>query len=319
MRLIDTRTLELKEFLNIDLPKYAILSHTWEEEEITFEQFQGLHDELKHLQGFKKIQNACEVARLEKLGYAWCDTCCIDKRSSSELSEAINSMFKWYRDSEICIAYLADVPNLNGVTEDPWLGEEDEPHFANAEIELLLASEFAKSRWHTRGWTLQELIAPRRVRFYSKDWEYLANKEEDISHALSYITGVPVPILRNAAQLMSPIRGPCAANKMSWAANRATSRVEDTAYCLLGLFGVNMPLLYGEGSRAFTRLQEEIIRISDDHSIFVFEASDERPVLAPSPAAFTHGARIVRLIGAQYASPEPYAMTNKGLRIRLPL
>lgn len=119
---------------------------------------------------------------------------------------------------------------------------------------------------------------------------------------------------------MNPVRGPCVANKMSWASKRSTSRIVDTAYCLLGLFGVNLPLLYGEGMRAFTRLQEEIVRVSDDHSIFVFEASsDERPVLAPSPAAFVNGARIKCLDGSQYAPSEPCAITKDGLRIRLPL
>ena len=145
MRLINTKTFQLEIFDNWDTtPPYAILSHTWEQEEVLFHDITTDVDGMKKKRGWAKIQGASVEA--EKLGilYLWVDTCCIDKTSSAELSLSINSMFAWYRDARICFAYLGD---SNG--DD--------------------AKTFDKSRWWTRGWTLQELIAPVEVMFFAQD------------------------------------------------------------------------------------------------------------------------------------------------------
>ncbi|KAF2188751.1 HET-domain-containing protein, partial [Zopfia rhizophila CBS 207.26] len=145
MRLLRTKTLELSEFLGSNIPPYAILSHTWGAEEVSFDDMNGDRGTTLTKAGYRKIRQCCEKALLDGFDYLWVDTCCIDKRSSVELSEAINAMFKWYQNSAVCYAYLADVPSR------------EEPTSKNI--------AFAASRWFTRGWTLQELIAPLRVHF----------------------------------------------------------------------------------------------------------------------------------------------------------
>lgn len=175
------------------------------------------------------------------------DRCCIDKTSSAELSEAINSMFRWYERARVCYAYLSDVS-----------GD------ANLRVDV---REFVESRWFTRGWTLQELVAPKSVLFYSKrgrGWHFLGSKEDLCDH-ISNITGIDTDTLYGAGLELASV-----ARKMSWASQRETTRIEDTAYCLLGIFDVNMPLLYGEGEKAFLRLQEEILRSSYDYSLFAW-------------------------------------------------
>lgn len=169
-------------------------------------------------------------------------SCCIDKRSSAELSEAINSMYRWYESAAVCYVYLADVSSA-----------------PDSEQGLL---EFRNSRWFTRGWTLQELLAPRNVLFFSQSWTHLGNRE-NLQTLISGITGIETDFL-----LGQDLEFASVAKKMSWAAYRNTSRIEDIAYCLLGIFDVNMPLLYGEGKKSFLRLQEEVYRASGDDSIF---------------------------------------------------
>ncbi|KAI8625201.1 heterokaryon incompatibility protein-domain-containing protein [Xylariaceae sp. FL1651] len=258
MRLLNVKTLKTYQFLNKKTrPPYAILSHTWlaDNEEVTFEDLLGYHDAVARAQtvladsiasrpGFKKIQDCCNLAaRSHNLEWAWVDTCCIDKRSSAELSEAINSMFNWYQDATICYAFLQDVT-----------GSEHDPSFRD-------------SKWFTRGWTLQELIAPKRVSFYDQRWQLIGAMDEDsqLCDIVSSITLIPVAFLKGA-----PLTDACVAKKMSWASKRQTTRLEDVAYCLLGIFDVNMPLLYGEGDRAFIRLQEQIISQTQDDSILAW-------------------------------------------------
>ncbi|EIW51976.1 uncharacterized protein TRAVEDRAFT_86572, partial [Trametes versicolor FP-101664 SS1] len=185
------------------------------------------------------------IAREAGYRLVWIDSCCIDKASSSELSEAINSMFEWYSEADVCYAYLADVPD----DEDP----------------RLLDSVFRESRWHRRGWTLQELIAPERVIFLSCTWRFLGTKT-GLASTLEQITNVDFAILTGRTTLTSI----SVAKRMSWAATRWTTRVEDRAYSLLGLFGVHMSPIYGEGANAFLRLQEEIIKTIPDQSIFAW-------------------------------------------------
>ncbi|OHW93092.1 HET domain containing protein [Colletotrichum incanum] len=191
--------------------------------------------------GYGKLVKSCKQAEEDGFDYVWIDTSCIDKTSSAELSESINSMFRWYKNAAVCYAFLSDVPSDSALDED---------------------SPFAKSEWFTRGWTLQELVAPKRLNFYSCEWKYLGSKTH-LSGVVSRITGIDEMTLQGRRQLhLSSI-----AARMSWEAKRETTREEDRAYSLLGLFDVQLPLLYGEGGEnAFLRLQEELIRTSDDRS-----------------------------------------------------
>lgn len=192
-----------------------------------------------------KIKGFCKVAREAGFRLAWNDACCIDKTSSAELSEAINSMFEWYRLSDMCYVYLADVPCGDVPQND--------------------GSLFSRSRWHLRGWTLQELIAPERIIFLTKTWDVLGTKMS-LAMSLETITGVGFDILVGRTMLDSV----SVARRMSWAAWRQTTRVEDRAYSLLGIFGLHMSPIYGEGKKAFLRLQEEIIRTIPDQSTFTW-------------------------------------------------
>jgi hypothetical protein len=171
-------------------------------------------------------------------------------------------------------------------------------------------------RWFTRGWTLQELLAPERVEFFNKTWDPLGSKEI-LAPYISEITTIPERFIK--ADQRSKARHPSIAQRMSWAAGRETTRLEDKAYSLLGLFNVNMPLLYGEGAKAFIRLQEEILKNSADHSLFAWNPlSGLCGVLADSPDLFRHCGNIIPLISKAEA-PRPYSMTNLGLNIELRL
>lgn len=311
MRLIEAQTLELHEFFENKVPPYAILSHTWGSEEVSFQEMQAGVDEAK--EGFKKIKGCCEQAIEDDLFYVWVDTCCIDKSSSAELSEAINSMFRWYQNAEVCYAYLSDI----NVKEYISVMLDDFKDGVSA-VELPLR----ESRWFSRGWTLQELLAPRLVEFFDCRWQLFGSKAS-LCERISQITGIEAPALQGQALASFSV-----AKRMSWAAKRKTTRTEDIAYCLLGIFGVNMPLLYGEGMQAFTRLQEEIMKDSDDQSLFAWQPlfDDEaaklglnplRGPLAESPQEFAFSGNVVPL--RDWALSEPYTMTNKGLRITIPL
>ncbi|KAH7370965.1 heterokaryon incompatibility protein-domain-containing protein, partial [Pyrenochaeta sp. MPI-SDFR-AT-0127] len=331
MRLIHAASLELQRFDNdLQLPAYSILSHTWGSDEVNFERFRNLHSaspatraHVENTIGYRKIWHACQLALLDGYTHVWVDTCCIDKTSSAELSEAINSMFWWYRRANVCYAYLDDVDAEDTPGSIDIVDSKDgkAKHTTAASISKETLSH---ARWFTRGWTLQELIAPSKVLFYVKEWRYIGSKESKTVE-LADITGISEQALRytsvsnryfNQDQMSI-------AEKMGWMARRSTTRVEDLAYSLLGIFGVNMPLLYGEGPNAFVRLQEEIMRDSDDHSLFAWSSPPPydghvRPIhgFAQSPSRFANS-------GAMFANPyvagggEPYALTNKGIRIQL--
>ncbi|KAK1468565.1 hypothetical protein CMEL01_00332 [Colletotrichum melonis] len=269
MWLINVDTLQLEEFIEPDFP-YAILSHTWASEEVSFQELKNQRDDnVWRKSGYHKIYNTCRVAKSLDLDYVWVDTCCIDKASSAELSEAINSMFRWYNRSWICFAYLSDVNDLAG--------------------SATLIENLRASRWFTRGWTLQELIAPKVVTFYNASWQLLGSKDT-LSPSLSSITGIDEAILIGKAPLLKvPV-----ATRMSWASKRQTTRIEDSAYCLLGIFDINIPLLYGEGEKAFARLQFEILQETDDLSLLAWTSTLSDPerreeysgLLAKSPSDF---------------------------------
>lgn len=229
MRLINIHTLESHEFWGSQNPPYAILSHRWNDDEVSYKDFVKRRN--TDGKGFQKVLQACKVASNYKVEWLWVDTCCIDRRSSAELSEAINSMFIWYEKAQICIAHLADV--------------EAGPSLKNA---------LAISAWFTRGWTLQELVAPNDVDFYDRGWVLVGSKRH-FAPLIEEITGIDAAILKKEAS----ISGQSIAKRMSWASNRQTTRAEDRAYSLMGIVGVAMPILYGEGENfAFRRLQRKI-------------------------------------------------------------
>ena len=293
MRFLNTESMRLEEFHGSSIPPYAILSHTWGKEEVSFQDL--VWGDAPKLHGYKKIIGCRNQAVSDGYRYVWIDTCCIDKTSSSELSEAINSMFCWYREAEVCYAYLDDVDIKTDITY----------------LQLVIE----KSRWFTRGWTLQELVAPSDVVFYGSDWAEIGTKT-DLAEIISKITGVGVAVLLKGK--MNNFDDYTVAKRMSWASGRGTTRVEDEAYCLMGLFGVNMPLLYGENKKAFFRLQEEIMKRSDDHSLFAWNASKlvKTGLLASSPDDFSASGEVDHI---PIKDGNPYSITNKGVQITLPL
>ncbi|KAI4156792.1 MAG: hypothetical protein L6R39_001014 [Caloplaca ligustica] len=238
--------------------------------------------------GYEKVQQCCALARKERHSYVWIDTCCIDKKSSAELSEAINSMYAWYGDSETCYVYLSDFSV--GTSLD----------------------QITNSRWFRRGWTLQELLAPHDMIFYDQGWNYIGNKYR-LRAQLSVATGIKEDYLLGELK----VSGASVATRMSWASNRRTTRPEDEAYCLMGIFGVNMPLLYGEGNKAFLRLQHEIARNMDDESLFAWHTDDlESGIFAPDPHAFAGSYQFRSQIVHGQAPREVSTITNQGLRVQ---
>lgn len=199
---------------------------------------------LSHPDLCDKIKGVCKVAREAGYELIWIDSVCIDKSSGAELAEAINSMFDLYRLADVCYVYLSDVH-----ADDP----------------LRCGSDFERSRWHKRGWTLQELLAPKRVVFLTSSWTLLGTKISLLS-ALVRATDIDADILLGSA----PLSSASVARRMSWASSRETTRIEDEAYSLVGIFGVHLSPIYGEGSNAFLRLQEEILKIVPDQSIFAW-------------------------------------------------
>ncbi|RPD53324.1 HET-domain-containing protein [Lentinus tigrinus ALCF2SS1-7] len=337
MWLLHTEKLQLRWFPNPNEVSYAALSHVWNEDEQTFQDtphfapahgslargaFRNARDRVFRRPSLK-IRNACVRARNDGFRWLWVDTCCIDKTNSTELSEAINSMYVWYRTAAMCYALLDDVPS----------GED--PHAPN--------SAFRRSRWFTRGWTLQELIAPASVIFLADDWTIIGPKWR-LAPLLEKVTGIDRRVLTHKR----PLDDVSIACRMSWAAGRKTRRIEDEAYSLMGLFGVYMPTIYGEGKHAFVRLQEEIIKKSPDQSIFAWGRTlddhamgtfvstarehDYAPsahletLLAPSPAEFAACANISPIshweLAERLRTPETvpeYTNTSSGIRTTLPM
>ncbi|KAH9889556.1 heterokaryon incompatibility protein-domain-containing protein [Cubamyces lactineus] len=345
MYLLNTKTAELHYFISSSEVRYAILSHVWQDvrNELSFRDVKNvsaecaLSGEIPRSRVSAKIRNCCIFAQRAGYEWVWIDTCCIDHHSSAELSEAINSMYAWYADADVCYAYLYDV----GDDGDP-----SAPH-----------SSFRRSRWFERGWTLQELIAPARVVFLSQTWCTLGSKYM-LATVVEQITAIQKEILTGER----PLDSVSVAQRMSWAAKRKTTRVEDRAYSLLGIFGISMPTIYGEGPRAFVRLQEEILRRIPDQSIFAWgrlhadvdaarkrmESEDVDPtqrarsgdqsgvafdvqakmqdMLAPSPSEFIDSAGykpinisdISAALGLPLRMPH-YALTSHGIRTQLPL
>ena len=280
MRLIHTTTREICQFPANRIPPYAILSHTWDDTEPSFQDVSksGI------VEG-SKIDKCCVQAALDGWQYVWIDNCCINKENSAELSEAINSMFSWYKNSAICYVYIKDVCYQN-------------------------KRDFSTARWFERGWTLQELLAPPAIIFFDRKWIELGTKwslREELTHAARI----------SEEHLWDPTSASVAA-RMSWASWRKTSLPEDRAYSLMGLFDVNMPLIYGEGEKAFMRLQEQIIQDRPDDSIFAWECGTFQGggILAKSPELFEKSGDVI-LVRPSTVKRAPYSMTNQGLAIEV--
>lgn len=298
MRLINVDSLDIETFLSETEP-YVILSHRWGPLEVKFADWASIKDKVKDqitkpqvddpTTGISKIGKACLQCRQLKLRYLWIDTCCIDKRSTSEESESINSMFSWYKEAKICLVYLQDIGKGS-------------------------PKNFSESEWFTRGWTLQELLAPKDVTFYDRDWNNIGTKisrSSDIEKAT-----------RIAHRHMIDFKAASIATRMSWQAGRQTTRAEDLAYSLFGIFDVAMDLRYGERDKAFRRLQEQIINSHPlDESILAWTSNefgdDKQPgILAPRPDCFKDSANLtVESPSHKYIPRNTYHISNKGLEI----
>ena len=223
-------------FTNDRIPRYAILSHRWEadNEEVTLQDL--VSGVAAGKRGYRKIRFCAEQAQRDGLQYFWVDTCCIDKMNFTELSTAINSMFRWFRNAVKCYVYLSDV----STDEDSRLAMSWEP-------------AFCRSQWFNRGWTLQELLAPTSVEFFSRERMRLGDRKS-LENQIQRVTGIPLQALRGGALSQIGIE-----MRMSWIANRETTVEEDIVYSLFGIFGIHMPLIYGEGAiNALRRLGDEI-------------------------------------------------------------
>jgi hypothetical protein len=241
MRLLNTETLKPEWFVPSLTPPYAILSHTWGDDEVTLQEIESIAPELlQQRKGFAKIQDACRYARENGHNYIWIDTCCIDKTSSAELSETIVSMFKWYQKSVVCYAFLVD---FVGDTSLSITGEQLET-----------------CRWFKRGWTVQELIAPENVTFVNAEWKIIGTKAA-LRGVLEDLTGIPATILTG----QKPLRITGVEDRIRWVVDsRETTREEDMAYCLVGLLDISMPAIYGEGREwAFKRLRS-VLQLEND-------------------------------------------------------
>ena len=241
--------------------------------------------------GYEKLRRFCEKAKEYGCEYVWSDTCCINKESSAELEEAIRSMYRWYQDAFVCIVYLAGSSSVKDFRDEPWF---------------------------TRGWTLQELLAPRDLRMYGKDWTPICPKEEEntftlpwenqrrspssrlpndkrsiyMLDAISKVTGIDEAYVREFSSMEVSL-----SEKMRWASKRKTTRAEDIAYSLLGIFNISMPIAYGEGNMAFRRLLEVIAQHSQDLTFFAWAGwcSNYSLALPSSPSSF--GTRVTALGG----------------------
>ncbi|PBP28961.1 hypothetical protein BUE80_DR000139 [Diplocarpon rosae] len=294
MRLINTTIIELESFMGKP-PPYAILSHRWEANEVSFEEIKSA--DIRDPQNLSKIRSSCAIASRHGLEFMWIDTCCIDKTSSMELSEAINSMFRYYKEAEICYTYLCDVDSVQmTLPVDP-------------------QSDFCQSVWFSRGWTLQELIAPKEMRFYNRNWAYIGSKT-GLKDAICSITKIPESFL-----LGGDLTRESVSRKMSRVSRRKTTVPEDIAYCLLGLFDVNIPLLYGEGEeKAFLRIQEAILKHTDDNSIFLWRSTVNEAIsipvwgmLAKSPTYFLRSPDIQGPCSTTMATNTSATLTGRGV------
>ncbi|KIJ60128.1 hypothetical protein HYDPIDRAFT_117594 [Hydnomerulius pinastri MD-312] len=266
--------------------KYAIFSHRWlREGEITYQDMisRTMSRKLRQSPGYKKLAYGCQ--------FAWADTCCIDKTSSTELDEAIRSMFRWYQDAEVCVVHLAGTTGLSDIATDPWF---------------------------TRGWTLQELLAPRAIKFYVSGWSPLTDATNDKANnefvdLISTITRIPSDSVRAYQPTTDLIH-----QKMVWASQRKTTKTEDIAYSLLGIFDVSIPVAYGEGDRAFFRLTEAILQKCADPEVFAWSGPHSRHsrgmAIPRSPRCYYP---LGVELGFRNRGDKHFVLTRQGVRIQL--
>lgn len=306
MRCLNTSTYELTNDDDPEFradPRYAILSHRWVGPEISFQTLRpgDLIDRRLQTPQLNKIRGACAKARQEKppLKWLWDDTCCIDKTNAVEESRSINSMFEWYSSAVVCYTYLHDVV---------WSGPSVTPsvQMFKRQDEAGMQSDL-ESEWFERGWTLQELLAPRHLEFYDREWRFMGTKKH-LASILQAVTGINGKYLTGE----NPIQTASIANRMSWMAGRNTKEVEDIAYSMLGILGITMTPQYGEGKNAFMRLQKTLMETSPDESIFAWALPTEglvcfrkfgcKPpewspqtwgILAPSPDCFKMSSDVI--------------------------
>jgi hypothetical protein len=281
-----------------EMMAYAILSHRWlDEGEVSYPEIEG--DARRVGAGFDKLIRFCVLAMEYNCSWAWADTCCIDKTSSAELEESIRSMYNWYANSRVCIVHLRDTISMDDMREDSWF---------------------------TRGWTLQELIAPRTIKFFNKNWKELITGNNDKENSLfldhiTNITGIDNLGLRHFF--------PKSANRnlepLIWASRRRTTRVEDMAYCLIGIFCLSLPIAYGEGKRAFFRMQMELLHTENETNLLAWhngEPSEDHHMIAGGPECFrdwhySHNAGFREDMTAEMMDQD-IRLTCHGLRLRLP-
>ncbi|KAL2129872.1 hypothetical protein VTI74DRAFT_7183 [Chaetomium olivicolor] len=181
---------------------YAILSHTWEDEEVSFYEMADRSPSVTWKKGYRKILDFCRIAAQQGYVWAWVDTCCIDKTNHAELTESINSMFRWYQEAATCYVFLSDLPS-------------------DAELKTALPG----CRWFTRGWTLQELLAPTTVKLYDRDWVMRGTKTK-LATELSDITGIPKRVLNGVV----PLHEVSVGTRMSRADNRERTGLFSARY-----------------------------------------------------------------------------------------
>ena len=270
-------------FYQMDLDKiqYAVLSHCWctaGENELPFHEIKNLTidaaDKLQKLDGYQRILGACKKAYDDGIEWLWAMPYCVPWGNGTDVSEAVNAMYRWCANSKRCYAYLHDV-------------NKDHP---------FIETSINNSKWFLCSWTLQPSIACRDMEFVDCNWTKIRNKA-NMAPALSSITGIPEQALTDGLPgPYNPCR-PSVAQIMSWASKRETRRVEDQAYSLLGLFGVHLSVRYGEEEIAFQRLQEAIIKeYNNDHTIFAwFDGVRPGSVLANNPSCFLGSSDVIRL------------------------
>jgi hypothetical protein len=291
---------------------YIAISHVWMdpgtsyENEILFHEFNDGEVWKNKPDGAAKIKGACDTARnwsarrkkldprAPEVKHIWLDTCCVDQKNPVELSTAINSMYRWYQNAMTCFVHLSDIQSSPGHDLD-----------------------LSKCKWFSRGWTLQEMVASGSTEFFDCNWIRIGDKKS-LQSSLTAITRIGATYLENAKMVSRA----SVAHRMSWAAGRETRQEEDMAYSLMGIFGVQMPTLYGEGRvSAFRRLQEEIVKYSNDHSIFAWNdegaTMTETGLLAPSANCFKKSGMYIHTPTPHVN--EPFSLTNKGMSIVLPL
>ncbi|THU90968.1 HET-domain-containing protein [Dendrothele bispora CBS 962.96] len=229
-RLINTHSLKLVDFREREIPHYAIISHRWGNEEVGLQEFRRPTRQTKRKLGYRKIFNACEQARLDNLDYLWIDTCCINQEDQGDVHRNIKSMFAYYQNSRVCYAYLFDI-----------LGP---------------GNDLGSSQWFDRAWTLQELLAPPDVFFFTCSWLYIGRRSQR-SREIGNVTGIPHTVLRGDVRVQEID----VAERMSWSILRESTRPQDRAYCLLGILGVSIEPDYTENVlEAFNRLQDAFVK-----------------------------------------------------------